>query len=61
MGVCVNVIMGEDWSGGIMESQFMQMLSGGGGFFGFGEGGCATIPHQRKWWMGGPDVVGWWP
>ena len=60
MGVCVNVIMGEDWSGGIMESQFMQMLSGGGGFFGFGEGGCATIPHQRKWWMGGPDGVGWW-
>ena len=61
MGVCVNVIMGEDWSGGIMESQFMQMLSGGGGFFGFGEGGCATIPHQRKWWMGGPDGVDWWP
>ena len=61
MGVCVNVIMGEDWSGGSMESQFMQMLSGGGGFFGFGEGGCATIPHQRKWWMGGPDGVGWWP
>ena len=60
MGVCVRVIMGEDGSGGMMDSQFMQMLSGGGGFFGFGGGGTATIPHHRKWWMGGLAGAGWW-
>ena len=58
MGVCVSVIMGEDGSGGMMDSQFTQMLSGGGGFLGFGGGGRATIPHHRKWWMGGPDGAG---
>ena len=39
MGLCVSVIMGEDGSGGMMDSQFTQMLSGGGGFLGFGGGG----------------------
>ena len=58
MGVCVSVIMGEDGSGGMMDSQFTQMLSGGGGFLGFGGGGRATIPHHRKWWMGVPDGAG---